>query len=122
MLELVKNPAPTMFKPPLTPKRGWEDFIEPDANELAEYMAQPYTRIDDASGNAVFNADDLFEFRPGHAEAITAAVNSHADLVDALISSLPFLEDLDADTAYKQGVVQAQRKKVRAALAKAGAI
>lgn len=44
------------------------------------------------------------------------------ELVAQLVSSLPFIEDLLQDQAYKDGVVALQIKNMRAALTKAGAI
>lgn len=68
------------IKTPVKALRSWEPYFEPDADELAEYMAQPFTRIEDADGESIINAHDCFEFKPGHAERIVACLNAWAGI------------------------------------------
>lgn len=81
----------TMLPAPATPlpwkaKRSWEDYIEPDTDEMQEYMARPYTRIEEASirSRTVVTAHDCFTFTPGDAEYIVTACNALPALVAAL--------------------------------------
>jgi len=70
--------------------KSHEDFDGPyfdiEEEERAEYDARPYTSIDSASG-LVCTAHDLFTFKPGDAEFIVKACNSHAGLVRQLESA-----------------------------------
>jgi hypothetical protein len=55
------------------------------------------------------------------ADRMALALNSHDALVDALLTALPFVEDAFDDAGYKLSKVQAAVRKIKAALAKAGA-
>lgn len=68
------------MKTPIKALRAWEPYFEPDADERDEYMARPFTQIVGADGATVFNAHDLFEFKPGDAERIVACVNACAGI------------------------------------------
>lgn len=68
------------IKTPVKALRSWEPYFEPDADELDERMAQPFTNIVDADGYTVTSAHDLFEFKPGHAERIVACLNAWAGI------------------------------------------
>lgn len=71
------------IKLPVRALRNWEGYgWEPDEDELVEYQARPFTRIEDADGATVVNAHDLFEFRPGHAETIVALLNACEGIED----------------------------------------
>jgi len=50
---------------------------------------------------------------------ICRAVNLHAELVEALILALPFVEAEEANPAYDKGVVRRMVRMMRAAIAKA---
>lgn len=57
------------------------------------------------------------------AKRIALSCNAHDELVEALLLALPYIEDVLADkdqlACFKPGAVQAHRKQVCAALAKA---
>lgn len=57
-----------------------------------------------------------------YCEFLVAAANVHADLVDALMRALPFVEDAKADPLYKPAYVQERLKAIHAALEKADAM
>jgi hypothetical protein len=55
-------------------------------------------------------------------EAVRQQLAASDDLVEALLTALPFVEDAGADPAYKPRSVSEAIRKIRAALSKAGAI
>ncbi len=89
----------TNIKLPVKTLRSWEPYITPDADELAEYMAKPFTRIEDADGETVINAHDCFEFKPGHAERIVACLHACAGVEDPSVDLVPRAE-YDAKERY----------------------
>lgn len=74
----------TDIKMPVRALRSWEGYFTPDDDELGEYMARPFTRIEAADGESVFYAHDCFEFAPGVAEEIVRRLNAYDELVKAL--------------------------------------
>ena len=50
---------------------------------------------------------------------IVRAVNSHEELLEALIAALPYVETALEDQGYKPGVVDRMTRQIRAAIAKA---
>ena len=97
--------------------KSHEDFNGPyfdiEEEDRAEYDAKPYTSIESASG-IVCNAHDLFTFKPGDAEFIVKACNSHDALVEALegLASNINLKKLDIKKDFELILYHAAAVKV----------
>jgi hypothetical protein len=71
--------------------------------------------IDDAKGHAIGEIVDTRN--PANAKLISAA----PDLLDALCTALPFVEDHEGSDIYKAGAVARAVREIRAAIEKATA-
>lgn len=76
-----------MIALPVRHLRSWEEYFDPDPEDLASMLAKPFTRIVGADGRDIVWAHDCFEFAPGDAETIVAALN-RADKLEALVDAV----------------------------------